>query len=87
MMQGELRNPKVREELVEEPGRYCWNKESRFKTAAASEEGEDNRQLLQRTERETGATFGKQNARQIFRKTVRWGSQSKQLGLPLDCEK
>lgn len=43
-----------------ETGRHHWNKEPKLKTAAASEEGEGNRQRHQRMEQETEATSGKQ---------------------------
>jgi hypothetical protein len=50
----------VRQEMSGETGRHHWNKEPRFKTAALSEEGEDNQQWHQRTKQETGAMSGKQ---------------------------
>jgi hypothetical protein len=41
--------------------KYHWNTEPRLRTAATSEEGENNRQRIQRTELETAATSRKQD--------------------------
>jgi hypothetical protein len=52
------------EEKLGETWRHHWNKEPRLKTAAASEEGEDNQQQHQRMEQVTGVMSGKQNSAQ-----------------------
>jgi hypothetical protein len=56
------RNPErtdVQEETSGEIGRHQLHKEPRCKTAATSEDGDDNRHRHQRTKQETGATSGK----------------------------
>jgi hypothetical protein len=49
----------VQKETSGETGRHQWHKEPRRKTAAKSEEGEDNRQRHQRMKQEMVATSEK----------------------------
>jgi hypothetical protein len=61
-LKGNLEKTDLREETSGDTGRHQWNKEPRLKKHLTSEEGEDNRQLHQRTEQETGITSGKQDS-------------------------
>jgi hypothetical protein len=56
----------VRDQTSGEIGRHQWTNESRVKTAATSEEGEDNRQWHQGTEQEARAKSGKQISTQQY---------------------
>jgi hypothetical protein len=61
----------VWEEMPGETGKHHWNKKPKLKTAATSEEGEDNLQWHQKTEQEIASTSGKQdNIRQDLQKTT-----------------
>jgi hypothetical protein len=65
----------IQEDTSGETGRHHWNKEPRLKTAAISEEGEDNWEQHKRMEKEMGAHLGSRTTQQDLQKDGRMGDQ------------
>jgi hypothetical protein len=75
-------------EMASKTVKHHWSKKPKLKTAAISEEGEDNWQWHQRMEQETESTSGKQgNTWQDLQKTTELEVANQIAGLPLDCRK